>query len=63
MDSRDTHTLSSSPPVPFLPNLGPKDKSIYYSHEGARTADSLEEWAHEKIKANKGFLVERLTNE
>jgi hypothetical protein len=22
--------------------LGPKDKSIYYNHEGARTADSLE---------------------
>jgi hypothetical protein len=36
---------------------------VYYSHEGARTTDSLEEWALEKIKQNKGFLVERLTNE
>jgi protein disulfide-isomerase A6 len=32
-------------------------------HEGARTADSLEEWAREKIQQNKGFLVEKLTNE
>jgi len=42
---------------------GPKDKKVFYVHEGARTADSLEEWALEKIKQNKGFLVERLTNE
>lgn len=42
---------------------GAKDKSIYYTHEGARTADALEQWAHEKIRVNKGFLVERLTNE
>ena len=44
-------------------NVGPKDKSIYYSHEGARTADSLEQWAEEKMSQNKGFLVEKLTNE
>lgn len=25
--------------------VGPKDKTIYYSHEGARTADSLAQWA------------------
>ena len=43
--------------------LGPKDKAIYYSYEGSRTADAMEQWAIEKIKANKGFLVERLTNE
>lgn len=24
---------------------GPKDKKVYYPHEGARTADSLAEWA------------------
>ncbi len=43
--------------------LGPKDQKIYYTHEGARTVDSLYDWALEKIKANKGFLVERLTSE
>jgi hypothetical protein len=46
-----------------LPQLGPKDIKIYYSHEGARTVDSLYDWAVDKIKANKGFLVERLTSE
>ena len=46
-----------------MSNSGPKDKSIYYEHEGARTVDSLEQWALEKIKTNKGFMVERLTNE
>ena len=44
-------------------HVGPKDKSIYYAHEGARTADSLEQWAEEKMSQNKGFLVEKLTNE
>ena len=57
MDSKVIHTLSSSLLVLLFYNPGPKDKAIYYSHEGARTADSLEEWANEKIKANKGFLV------
>lgn len=25
--------------------LGAKDKSIYYTHEGARSVDALEQWA------------------
>jgi hypothetical protein len=41
---------------------GSKDQKIYYTHEGARTTDSLYDWAIEKINANRGFLVERLTN-
>lgn len=51
-----TYALKGYPHVVLIP-AGPKDKSIYYTHEGARTASSLEEWALEKIKANKGFLV------
>jgi hypothetical protein len=54
--------LKGYPHVVLIP-AGPKDQKVYYSHEGARTTDSLEEWALEKIKQNKGFLVERLTNE
>ena len=54
--------LKGYPHVVLIP-AGPKDQKIYYTHEGARTVDSLEEWALEKIKQNKGFLVERLTNE
>lgn len=42
---------------------GPKDKKVYYVHEGARTTDSLYEWAMEKMKINKGFMVEQLTSE
>lgn len=59
---KDILTLFLSPQVIKFITLGPKDKSIYYSHEGARTVDSLEQWALEKIRTNKGFLVERLTN-
>ncbi len=54
--------LKGYPQVVLIP-AGPKDQKIYYTHEGARTADSLYDWTLEKIKQNKGFLVERLTNE
>jgi hypothetical protein len=44
-----TYGLKGYPHVVLIPAgkhyiiiLGPKDKAIYYSHEGARTADSLE---------------------
>ena len=43
--------------------LGPKDKTVYYTYEGARTADALAEWTEEKIRTNKGFLVEKLVSE
>ncbi len=64
-----TYALKGYPHIVLIPGgnnyiiLGPKDKTIYYNHEGARTVDSLEQWALEKIKTNKGFLVERLLNE
>lgn len=64
-----TYGLKGYPQVVLIPAgkhltmVGPKDKKVYYVHEGARTADALEEWALEKIKQNKGFLVERLTSE
>lgn len=48
--------------VSELNNIGPKDKKVYYSYDGARTAGALAEWTHEKIRVNKGFLVERLTS-
>jgi thiol-disulfide isomerase/thioredoxin len=54
--------LKGYPQVVLIP-AGPKDQKIYYNHEGARTTDSLYDWALEKIKQNKGFLVERLTSE
>ena len=57
-----TFALKGYPHVVMVP-AGPKDKSVYYVHEGARTAESLQEWAEEKMKINKGFLVERLTSE
>ena len=43
--------------------LGPKDQKVFYSYDGARTADAMAEWTHEKIRTNKGFLVERLVSE
>ena len=43
--------------------VGPKDKKVFYKHEGARTADAIAEWAREKMRVNKGFMVERLTSE
>lgn len=54
--------LKGYPHVVMVP-AGPKDKKVFYAHEGARTADSLYEWAMEKMKTNKGFMVERLTSE
>lgn len=54
--------LKGYPHVVMIP-AGPKDQKIYYNHEGARTTDSLYDWAIEKINANKGFLVERLTSQ
>lgn len=42
-----TYDLKGYPHIVLIPagksniNEGPKDKSIYYSHEGARTVDSL----------------------
>ena len=42
---------------------GAKDKKVYYVFDGARTADAMAEWTHEKIRTNKGFLVERLVSE
>ena len=42
---------------------GPKDKKVYKTYEGARTAFALAEWAKEEIQINKGFMVERLTSE
>ena len=56
------YALKGYPHVVMIP-AGPKDQKIYYTHEGARTVDSLYDWAIEKINQNKGFLVERLTNE
>jgi len=57
-----TFGLKGYPHVVMVP-AGPKDKKVYYAHEGARTSDSLYEWAMEKMNTNKGFLVERIVSE
>lgn len=36
---------------------------MFYKYDGARTADSILEWAQRQSQLSKGFLVERLTSE
>ena len=63
MISKATPGSSWFQQVSLLFILGAKDKKVYYVFDGARTADAMAEWTHEKIRTNKGFLVERLVSE
>ena len=42
---------------------GPKDINVYTPYDGARSASAMADWVKEKIKTNRGFLVERITSE
>jgi protein disulfide-isomerase A6 len=57
-----TFGLKGYPTIVMIPG-GAKDKSVYIPFDGARKADAMTEWVKEKIKTNRGFLVERLTSE
>lgn len=57
-----TFGLKGYPTIVMIPG-GAKDKSVYIPFDGARTANAMVDWVKEKIKVNKGFLVERLDSQ
>lgn len=57
-----TYGLKGYPTVVMIPG-GYKDKAIYYTYDGSRTAERIEEWAIEKMKDAKGFMVPRITSD
>jgi len=56
------YELKGYPHIVLVPG-GHKDKKIYYKYDGSRSAERLEEWAYEKIKDSKGFLVPRIVSD
>lgn len=57
-----TFGLKGYPTVVLIPG-GHKDRKTYYTYDGSRNADRLEEWAIEKMKDAKGFMVPRIASE
>ena len=57
-----TYGLKGYPTIVMIP-AGAKDKSVYIPFDGARKANAMVDWVKEKIQANRGFLVERLTSQ
>ena len=57
-----TFGLKGYPTIVMIPG-GAKDKSVYIPFDGARKANSMADWVKEKIKVNRGFLVERLDSQ
>ena len=57
-----TFGLKGYPTIVMIP-AGPKNKEVYIPFDGARTANAMVDWVREKVKSNRGFLVERLDSE
>lgn len=57
-----TYGLKGYPTIVLIPG-GHKDKKIYYTYEGSRSAERLEEWAIEKMNEAKGFLLPRIVSD